>query len=901
MVNSNVDDISPFECSDYICPSYMKENSDCDLLCMSPACNYDSSDEKSKDYKARFLSSGCLTNCIESSCSLDNLGDGTCDSSCNTQECGFDLGDCGYCASGCYQNYTDESWDNLLSNNQKDLACNTSICMYDNNQYGWCAVGCFKADLESSTLNPSCNNPSCNYQDLKNSESFCSPSCSPEMEQDAFCQEACNTEACNWDNSTCLCKAGCTETMLLDSTCHEECNNTDCGLQNGVCGDCAPGCFLYMLGDGTCQDSCNVEGCDYDYGDCQCAPGCKSFLNVQTGEWVWESGCNEYCLVEDCLFNYGGCSDGFLIRASFYYGVLQEDLAEVFETSYCTEQYVNCTKDVLRTSDSSKSASDYCKSKACLYSMGQTVSDGNCKRAKESSESECFLCKSSPQILSTCLASKDCPEGLSNYTGLYSIFNHTAVCLKEASYSHKNNYFEINLSPSGTSENIIADAFMKTTRKYVKIKLAAGNYYYGKASETNDIFNIPLSPLTPSITLGIKEIIIEGEKDNRPTIYLSSNIMRIHSKAESLIIRYINFNGSLSLDSNCKTESCTYCPYYSKVYENLYINDRSSLIDISQYSSGCDSFSSSKFITVESGSSLQLEEVGVYNFQQQYSSFIYSEGKVSLVNVDFNKVQSASSGFFIYVYGEDSSFTYVNGKVSGVNYGYEYRNDIEQSGFFYADSSDSVEFEDIEFDSNFVLVGSDQSVSSYFIKFSDVTGTVAFLGCNFTRSVAYGLIYFDSSAVSYSSYSIDKYGNIDKYSQFHLAVKNSYFNDVGSFECILCVKMSNIVQNILITGCTFKEIFNAEKGIINIQNDGTYSSLETEGAWSYVNDELGYIQSRKIEITDTSFQEIYYSGNLIEITENPKILIQNVSFSNCMQSEIKNFTQEILIKSLAGN
>ena len=61
----------------------------CDLSCMTAACEFDRND--------------CASLC---ECPTQLLGNGVCDpgkdsSDCGTQECGWDFGDCGYCAYGC--------------------------------------------------------------------------------------------------------------------------------------------------------------------------------------------------------------------------------------------------------------------------------------------------------------------------------------------------------------------------------------------------------------------------------------------------------------------------------------------------------------------------------------------------------------------------------------------------------------------------------------------------------------------------------------------------------------------------------------------------------------------------------------------------------------------------------
>lgn len=82
------------ECLEMYCPSpsvtpNQLGNHLCDPSCLSPMCGFDSSD--------------CASLCL---CSSSDLNNGLCDAgeaylACNTAECQWDGGKCGYCSSGC--------------------------------------------------------------------------------------------------------------------------------------------------------------------------------------------------------------------------------------------------------------------------------------------------------------------------------------------------------------------------------------------------------------------------------------------------------------------------------------------------------------------------------------------------------------------------------------------------------------------------------------------------------------------------------------------------------------------------------------------------------------------------------------------------------------------------------
>jgi len=94
----------------------------CDLPCMSAVCEFDEKD--------------CVSLCP---CPSQLLGNGVCDpgkdsSDCQAQECGWDLGDCGYCANSC-KSYL--GFEEMLGDGKCDSACDSKNCAFD---IGDCSV-----------------------------------------------------------------------------------------------------------------------------------------------------------------------------------------------------------------------------------------------------------------------------------------------------------------------------------------------------------------------------------------------------------------------------------------------------------------------------------------------------------------------------------------------------------------------------------------------------------------------------------------------------------------------------------------------------------------------------------------------------------------------------------------
>uniref|UniRef100_A0A0G4EZT6 LNR domain-containing protein n=1 Tax=Chromera velia CCMP2878 TaxID=1169474 RepID=A0A0G4EZT6_9ALVE len=105
------------------------------------------------------------------------------------------------------------------------------------------------------------------------SVSECSPGCKVEMLRDRICDQACNTEACGWDEGDCttMCNADCRPEHVGDGWCDQACNTESCNWDEGDCADVAgcPGCFPQWMGDGSCDPLCNTEECGWDQGDCE--------------------------------------------------------------------------------------------------------------------------------------------------------------------------------------------------------------------------------------------------------------------------------------------------------------------------------------------------------------------------------------------------------------------------------------------------------------------------------------------------------------------------------------------------------------------------------------------------------------------------------------------------------
>ena len=103
----------------------------CDISCNRPYCLFDSegpefSLESSDCYRQCQAQFFCLDpqKPIQVACDLRKmLGNGECEEDYALAECGWDMGDCGYCALGCFEA--------SLGNGKCEEECASKDCEYD--------------------------------------------------------------------------------------------------------------------------------------------------------------------------------------------------------------------------------------------------------------------------------------------------------------------------------------------------------------------------------------------------------------------------------------------------------------------------------------------------------------------------------------------------------------------------------------------------------------------------------------------------------------------------------------------------------------------------------------------------------------------------------------------------
>ncbi|CAG9324285.1 unnamed protein product [Blepharisma stoltei] len=300
-------------CSSSICPDIMKGNHQCNPECMTSYCNYDTSTQFFSSIDKN--KSDCYENCVFDGCDAQNLGNGICDTSCNTENCGYDWGDC-TCSPGCL--------NSMLGDGNCDEACDNWSCDLDNHDCGQCADGCFPTMLGNGICDSACNNEDCLY-DYKDCR--CSDDC--EWTDYGACKPECLIFSCNYDKVDQYPNNWCQDEPLAIFSSYQQIIRNDFSYvvlledcyeaSNYACSE------EKALNFTDCYEECNILECNYANGNCETRhnyyclrsynnlSGCLSCINnqYQVIKYLWNQTCTSYPFWEVGVWLF---PDGSLVK-----------------------------------------------------------------------------------------------------------------------------------------------------------------------------------------------------------------------------------------------------------------------------------------------------------------------------------------------------------------------------------------------------------------------------------------------------------------------------------------------------------------------------------------------------------------------------------------------------------
>lgn len=255
-------------------------------------------------------------------CKKDWLGDGWCDSACNTEACGFDEGDClGWCSGDCKP-----SWE---GDGYCDAACYVAACNWDRGDCSrWREQGVDA--VERRALQQKLRQ----FQQHRLQLPECK--CERRLLVNGSCTPECNVPECLFDGGECLdmCNAKCSKSWLGDGDCDRECDTPECAYDKGDCASttnatlqamrkengtlevCDSTCRLWMIGNGVCDKQCNNAACGYDNGDCDNITAVveidysvepEAVYQFCAKEWIGDGHCDANCYNKPSRWDGGDC------------------------------------------------------------------------------------------------------------------------------------------------------------------------------------------------------------------------------------------------------------------------------------------------------------------------------------------------------------------------------------------------------------------------------------------------------------------------------------------------------------------------------------------------------------------------------------------------------------------
>ena len=883
------------KCEPKFCEPHQIGDGICDKGCMTEACIYDSLNLND------FSTSDCYKDCIKLGCEESMLHNGQCDEQCNNYQCGWDLGECGYCASGC----TIE----LLQNSDCDEVCSFSQCLFDNNACGYCAKGCFLEDLDSGLCLEQCMFKECYGEDSLCMQTHCSDTCISSLNNDGFCQPECDTPNCRFDFGDCFCPEECISLMANEDFCLEQddkiidkCAKFSCDFKKGLCGDCAPGCYESMLGDGKCDSECKNQACGFDIGDCGCSEGCP--LKYDPSLKAFEPsdiGCLDECLVEICGYGTSTCSNQAKLKSAVLTSQVFQNFDRVpnLDFCYCESQKIDGMLNGTYFCD----RGDDCYVESCLYCFGSNklIPTNYCLRGNEEN---CFVCKGSV-IKNFCVDKLEkCPLGFISNPELEYLFDEGPKlwCLEDPTYFLYNQPLEIfvNLDMqyeykdfgNGTIENPINSlhyAFISANAPYTKIYIQSQiNYFTYERIFFSPFIDNLASPLESNTDLGQQELWIVGmaEYGVAPIIYLKYNFVFKPRFAKTFIAN-VTISGR-HFFSQCYFEFCQYCRSISLITGTIN-DDKGNVIDPYDYYTinvFCSIYHSTNVFTFYNEAVFQ--DVTFSEMRYQFNSLIKSNSSLILNNVKFYKVQAGPLGSIILqenpTSSPRSSLVYTNGEVSDLGAGYESVRDVTTGNFIKLINTNSLLIQNVEFNFNFIFSSIQTANFNYLIYIKNLRGQMKFFNLSFANNYVNYLIYVDQENLIYDDQTELSDDSASKYSMLHFQLKDVKFTNNYCSVGLFYYLMAQTLQNIQISSIDISGSVSGKEGIFSIKNSKTLESTEINGGFSYIGSSRSsttyWIEKRIIDLSNITIKDSHSGGTVVNLEKLPNIKLENFILSN---------------------
>ncbi|CAG9325081.1 unnamed protein product [Blepharisma stoltei] len=884
---------------------------------MTPYCNFDTNIliNGTKDHE----SSDCINYCtMIDHCSPQLLGNGICDPSCNTKNCGYDWGDCGVCSSFC-------SEKDLMGN--CNLNCNVPGCYYGLSQCEECSPGCSPDLLGNGYCDEACATSNCNFDLGDCINRTCAPNCYIWMVGNSICEEACYVADCDYDKFDCDCAPGCYDYMLNNGICDEACNNWNCVLDNHDCGACASGCYPSMVGNGVCDPECNNYDCYYDYTDCQCADNC---LLEDYGK------CKPDCLVASCNYDqlpqYPNlwCQNNALRIFVSYQHIIRNDTTYIvyLEDCYQSSNYA-CTPE---KAFDFENCNQECNIRQCNYAFGNCnyYWGGNyCNRYYRTDENliQCLSCNN------LAVTNRGCSIGERNFWTTFpdgskfilydykdrSTKNNPYIYFATSKVNEELNYGDGTLiSPY----NSIIKALDYTMHAYSIIYLLEDGDYpiYQNDRDLNSedpewakrYYKKKLVKIEPINGNKVKfiKLIDQHTWKNKTFVVIDY----------SLQISNVIFDGKTypSTCSNISSEYCEYCPYVIRDSQSStgFYNDRLEEISIFLPSSWCAR--SKEFnLFFSTGHDLTLINSDIINFRSGFLSLIYqSNGNLYMNNVAFDNIKLTESevsavislGLNSYDLYCLKRFYYENGKVSRLNNGYEFGDSVNFRGFLYASNMTKILIRNVIFEYNLVYMNQFNLLDTASLLTLGYFQTLEIDSCIFSYNYCELGIINVLQATKNLNMTIDSKGVLADSKLSHIHIRNtSFLGNYGKTSGILYAQFNIEPQNILIESCNFTSNGVERGSLLYFGSNGNISDYAetkyvTVTMLNGLNSTAKYL-ARWVKLANINFLN-NYSGttDLVDIRKMVNIEITNIEMKlNGGKPNESNSINSILLNSFISN